>query len=144
MVSNTNDFEIKVLIVSTKINFLYIISYGLQELGFAVETVLSVPAAMEAIEIWEPDFVLSDITIEEAQGISLHDFIQMYKPEMIKTGCFAVLTPTEDIPLDKNHDPDITYVCKPPDFGKLVKLINTNCDRLPKVAWQKSQTRASI
>jgi DNA-binding NtrC family response regulator len=133
MIPDSIDCEIKVLVVSTKVNFLYIISYGLKELGFSVETVLSLPEAMETIEIWEPDFVLSDITVEEAQGISLYDFIHMYNPGMIKAGCFAVLSPTEDVPVNKNHNPDVTYICKPPDFSKLVELIHNNCNRLSNV-----------
>jgi len=140
MFSDNLDYEIKVLIVSTKVNFLYIISYGLRELGFAVETVLSVTEAMDTIEVWEPDFILSDISIDEAQGISLYDFIKMYSPLTIKSGRFAILSPTEDTPVDKSHDPDITYICKPPDFNKLVELIHTNCNKIPKIAWAKAQT----
>ena len=129
MASDCNKCQTKVLVVSQEPNFLFVISYGLRELGFPVKTVLSIAEAIDVVETWEPDFVLSDISLSDSQGITLYDFLKMYSPSMIKRGCLAILSGSEYTSSNMIQDPDVTYLCTPPDFGKLVKLISQNATR---------------
>ena len=61
----------KIMVVDDDLVFCSIIKELLQRQGYSVRLAYDVPDAMEIINSWEPDLVLTDIMMPEIDGLTL-------------------------------------------------------------------------
>ena len=65
-----------ILVVDDEPSWLKVLRYFLENKGYAVKTVSSGPEALQALQSYHPDIILSDVRMPEMNGFDLLDTIR--------------------------------------------------------------------
>ena len=108
-----------------------VVSEFLQGIGYEIRAVASAEAAIEMLDDWRPDAVLTDLNLPGASGLEVVRAAKAVDAEV----CVVVITgqATTDTAIDALRQGAYDYVQKPFDLVDLQKTIERGIEALGRV-----------
>jgi two-component system, OmpR family, KDP operon response regulator KdpE len=110
----------KIFVVDDEQQIVRVLKRALEAAGFTVQTALSAKNALDAIQLWTPDVVITDLAMPEMDGIELCRKLREFSPVPIVVLSVKGDEQAKVRALDSGAD---DYVTKPFGMGELLARV---------------------